>query len=402
MKRLIILIILMGFLFEGKVLASSVQDQKAMTILAIGDSTTAGTPGFRSPAEAPPKGSGDEKSQYAYWMMQKHPEWRVINRGINGQRSDEILERFEKELDVFNPQAVIALAGVNDLYQGYSAESVKLNLTKMIDIAGRRKLKLIICTILPYNSASDSVRRRITDVNQRILSFGPDAGFGVCDTFKIVNDPENPFHLRSSPDGLHPSVDGYRQMGEALADLITVCDSAAETNLNRRLLVQNVHSFTIKTIAGNEKSLADYKGKALLLVNTASRCGFTPQYKSMEELYQKYKDRGFEILAFPANNFMNQEPGGDKEIQELCSLKFHTTFPLFSKISVRGGDIHPLYKYLTTESGFDGPIKWNFNKFLVNAEGYVAARFDSSTDPMSAKLVQELDKALPVLSPRKV
>ena len=165
--------------------------------------------------------------------------------------------------------------------------------------------------------------------------------------------------------------------------------------------MQNIYSFRVKTVEGGEKSLDDYKGKALLVVNTASRCGFTPQYKSLEALYQKYKDRGFEVLAFPANNFMNQEPGGDQEIQEFCSLKFHTTFPLFSKISVKGGDIHPLYKYLTTESGFNGAIKWNFNKFLVDSQGRVAARFASNTDPMAAELVQELEKLLPANSSHK-
>jgi len=162
--------------------------------------------------------------------------------------------------------------------------------------------------------------------------------------------------------------------------------------------VENIYSFTMKTIEGQDKPLADYKGKALLLVNTASRCGFTPQYKGMEELYQKYKDRGLEILAFPANNFMFQEPGNNKEIKEFCSLKFHTTFPLFSKISVKGKDIDPLYEYLTTESGFDGAIKWNFNKFLVAPDGRVVARYDSKVEPLASELVKELENILPAKS----
>ncbi len=162
--------------------------------------------------------------------------------------------------------------------------------------------------------------------------------------------------------------------------------------------MENIYSFTMKTIEGQDKPLADYKGKALLLVNTASRCGFTPQYKGMEELYQKYKDRGLEILAFPANNFMFQEPGNNKEIKEFCSLKFHTTFPLFSKISVKGKDIDPLYEYLTTESGFDGAIKWNFNKFLVAPDGRVVARYDSKVEPLASELVKELENILPAKS----
>ena len=157
----------------------------------------------------------------------------------------------------------------------------------------------------------------------------------------------------------------------------------------------NIYAFTVKTIDGQEQSLAAYKGKALLIVNTASKCGFTPQYKTLEALYSHYKDRGFEVLAFPANNFMNQEPGTNGEIKKFCELKYKTTFPLFAKISVKGKDIHPLYQYLTSESGFSGPIKWNFNKFLVNPEGKVAARYDSYVDPLAPPLIQDVEKILP-------
>ena len=158
---------------------------------------------------------------------------------------------------------------------------------------------------------------------------------------------------------------------------------------------KNVHSFTLRTIDGEPKSLADYKGKALLVVNTASRCGFTGQYKSLEELYGRYKDRGFEVLAFPANDFLNQEPGTDAEIKEFCSLKYRTTFPVFSKISVKGKNADPLYVWLTTESGHNGPIKWNFNKFLIDPSGNVVARYDSQTDPLSSKLIADLERSLP-------
>jgi len=151
----------------------------------------------------------------------------------------------------------------------------------------------------------------------------------------------------------------------------------------------------MKTINGREKPLADYKGKALLIVNTASRCGFTPQYKGMEALYEKYKARGFEILAFPANNFMGQEPGTDAEIKQFCDLNYKTTFPLFSKISVKGKGMHPLYQYLTSQPGFDGAISWNFNKFLISPDGRVAARYGSRTVPEDKELIAELEKILP-------
>lgn len=157
----------------------------------------------------------------------------------------------------------------------------------------------------------------------------------------------------------------------------------------------SVHEFSVETIDGQTKNLADYKGKILLIVNTASRCGFTPQYKAMEELYKKYKDRGFEILAFPANNFMGQEPGANEEIKQFCELNYHITFPLFSKISVKGKDIHPLYRFLTEASGHDGPIAWNFNKFLVDGDGKVVARYGSRMEPHSLELVGALEKVLP-------
>ena len=162
--------------------------------------------------------------------------------------------------------------------------------------------------------------------------------------------------------------------------------------------VKNIYSFTVKTMDGEEKTLSDYRGKALLIVNTASKCGYTPQYKSMELLYEKYKDRGFEILAFPANNFGAQEPGSNEEIKNFCALNYHVGFPLFSKISVKGGDIHPLYDFLTREPGFAGPITWNFNKFLIAPDGIVMDRFDSKTDPLSPQIVSELERILPTKS----
>lgn len=157
---------------------------------------------------------------------------------------------------------------------------------------------------------------------------------------------------------------------------------------------RGVFSFTMKTIDGKDKRLADYQGNVLLVVNTASKCGFTPQYSTLEKLYEKYKDRGFRILAFPANNFGGQEPGSNGDIKNFCSTNYGVSFDLFSKISVKGDDIHPLYAYLTKDSGFPGDIKWNFNKFLVDRHGKVVARFDSKTDPMSDELVTQVESLL--------
>jgi glutathione peroxidase len=156
----------------------------------------------------------------------------------------------------------------------------------------------------------------------------------------------------------------------------------------------SVHSFSMRTNDGKATSLADYKGKVLLIVNTASRCGFTPQYKGLEELYQRYQDMGFVVLAFPANDFMEQEPGTDQEIKNFCELQYKITFPLFSKSSVKGEEISPLFRYLTEESHFPGPVTWNFNKFLVDRNGQVVARFDSRVSPLSEELETAIKKEL--------
>ena len=156
-----------------------------------------------------------------------------------------------------------------------------------------------------------------------------------------------------------------------------------------------VHAFSLNLNDGSPRKLADYKGKALLVVNTASKCGYTKQYAPMEQLYQKYKDRGFEVLAFPANDFMGQEPGTNEEIRAFCTANYKTTFPLFAKISVKGDDIHPLYKYLTALPEFSGDITWNFNKFLVDPSGKVVARFGSKVDPMAEELTKKLEEILP-------
>ncbi len=154
----------------------------------------------------------------------------------------------------------------------------------------------------------------------------------------------------------------------------------------------SIHDFTMKTIDGKPEPLADYKGKTVLIVNVASRCGFTPQYKGLEALYEKYKDRGFVILGFPANNFGGQEPGTNEEIKTFCSSKYMVTFPMFSKISVKDDGKAPLYDYLTGTGG--GEVKWNFTKFLVGRDGKVITRFESSVTPDSPEVISAIEKAL--------
>lgn len=155
--------------------------------------------------------------------------------------------------------------------------------------------------------------------------------------------------------------------------------------------------FTMRDIAGSEVPLRKFEGRVLLVVNVASKCGLTPQYKGLQELYDRYKDRGFEILGFPANDFMWQEPGSDSEIQQFCTTKYSVTFPVFSKISVKGKGIHPLYEFLTlpqTNPKFHGKIGWNFAKFLLDRKGNVIARFEPKTEPLSPEVTEAVEHAL--------
>ena len=182
------------------------------------------------------------------------------------------------------------------------------------------------------------------------------------------------------------------------------CDSAAASPPSRssrplttRRRRPAYSTFHMKDIDGKDVELSKYKGKVFLIVNTASQCGFTPQYKDLEAIYEKYKDKGFEILAFPANEFGDQEPGTNEEIKEFCSTKYKVSFPLFSKIVVKGKGIDPLYQYLTskeTNPKFAGEIPWNFTKFLVNRKGEVIARFKPKEKPDSKDVETAIEKAL--------
>jgi glutathione peroxidase len=159
----------------------------------------------------------------------------------------------------------------------------------------------------------------------------------------------------------------------------------------------NVLDFSLNSIDGKPAPLSQYQGKVVLIVNVASRCGYTPQYEGLEKVYEKYKDQGFVILGFPANNFGGQEPGTNEEIKTFCSSKYSVKFPLYTKISVKGDDIHPLYKFLTDKQAnpaTGGDIKWNFTKFLVGKDGKVIARFEPAVTPESAEVTGAIEKAL--------
>lgn len=158
----------------------------------------------------------------------------------------------------------------------------------------------------------------------------------------------------------------------------------------------NLQDIAIQTIDGTPQTLADHSGKVLLIVNVASKCGFTPQYTGLEQLYQRYKDRGFEVLGFPCDQFGNQEPGNEAEIAQFCSLTYDVTFPMFAKVNVNGADAHPLFKHLKTAApgllGSEG-IKWNFTKFLVDPSGKTVKRYAPTDTP--ASLAKHIEALLP-------
>jgi glutathione peroxidase len=152
------------------------------------------------------------------------------------------------------------------------------------------------------------------------------------------------------------------------------------------------HEFSAKTITGQDKKLSDYKGQVLLVVNVASECGLTPQYKGLEALHKKYRERGLRVLGFPANEFGAQEPGSNTEIKSFCEKNYGVSFDMFGKVVVKGDGIHPLFAWLTKETG--GDIKWNFGKFLVGKNGEIVKRFEPKVEPESAEVTQAIESAL--------
>lgn len=188
-----------------------------LTIVAMGDSTTAGTPGWKSPIEAPPNGDGDERSQYAYWLMRAHPNWIVLNRGVNGERSDQILARFDRHVMDAKPAAVVIIAGVNDIYQGREPAHVTRQLDAMYSRARAGTIPVLAGSIIPYNTATAEQNRRMHEVNAWIKA-QPHVHF--VDTRRAVASSGSADLLADTPDGLHPSAEGYRLMALAIEPVL--------------------------------------------------------------------------------------------------------------------------------------------------------------------------------------
>ena len=191
-----------------------------VTIVGLGDSTTAGTPGFRSPLEAPPNGEGNPESQYAFWMMRSHPEWTVLNRGVNGETVEEVRARLPRDVLGAHPAYAIILAGVNDIFAGQRAETVERHLAAMYADVLDAGIVPVAATVLPYNSATARASGDILTLNAWIENLTKVLGILFCDTYAAVADPADSNRLRGTPDGLHPDVAGYRAMGEVLARTI--------------------------------------------------------------------------------------------------------------------------------------------------------------------------------------
>ena len=190
-------------------------------IVAMGDSTTAGTPAFLSPAEAPPAGRGDETSQYAHWLMQSRPDWEVLNRGVNGERSDQIRARFERDVIAPGPAVVVLIAGVNDVYQGRPAAHVIEQLRWMFDRARQAGIRVVAGTIVPYNTATPDQNARMREINDWIrLQAASTAGLAFADTRGAVAAPGKPDTLSETADQLHPTPAGYRAMAEVIRPAI--------------------------------------------------------------------------------------------------------------------------------------------------------------------------------------
>ena len=191
------------------------------TIVAMGDSTTAGTPGWKSRVEAPPTGSGDQTSQYAYWLMQAEPEWEVINQGVNGERSDQILARFDRDVIAHRPAAVVIIAGVNDVYQGRPVTHVVDQLRSMFEKARRSGIPVIAGTIIPFNTATPDQNARMHEINAWIRTTADtDPAIEFVDTRAAAAADGNLDRLFESPDELHPSAAGYRRMAEAIHSVL--------------------------------------------------------------------------------------------------------------------------------------------------------------------------------------
>ncbi|MFT5207125.1 MAG: lysophospholipase L1-like esterase [Candidatus Omnitrophota bacterium] len=207
------LIILLG--------SSTMYANEIVNILAMGDSTTAGTPYYASPVESPPDGLGDITAQYPHWVEKALPNTEVYNRGIRGQRTDQMKSRLVKDLSKISPQVVVLLAGVNDVYQGLSPQVIISQIIFMHQLVKFDRAKFLLCSVLPYDEASLDANQRLQELNVMIEDYATRNSIPFCDTFKALEDPNKPFHLLGSDDGIHPDKETYKVLGETIAGCLS-------------------------------------------------------------------------------------------------------------------------------------------------------------------------------------
>jgi len=244
----------------------------------------------------------------------------------------------------------------------------------------------------------EKMARQLAQMNEAARKIAPAEARQIMQAVAVDNDGLLTYHtVYFLPD--------RRQVGVSFATADAPAPAAEPIWLGLDELLEvssasdstSVHDFVVRDIAGRDVRLSDFRGQVLLIVNVASLCGATPQYKGLQQLYATYKDRGFAVLGFPANDFGLQEPGTNEQIKEFCTTEYRVTFPMFSKISVKGPDEHPLYRFLTDKRihpDFGGEITWNFNKFLIDGHGRVIARFDTRTRPLSKQVIAAIEQAL--------
>lgn len=200
-------------------------------IVCLGDSTTAGTPFFKSPVEAPPNGEGDSRGEFAYWLRAARPSWQVLNRGVNGERTDQIAGRWSRDVQAHHPAVVVIIAGVNDVYQGRDAARVIAELGGMYSRARADRVPLVVGSIVPYNTATPEQNARMKTINDWIASqASAPRRIWYADTRRAAADPVNIDRLAGSPDGLHPDIDGYKRMAQALLPAIDAALASAESS----------------------------------------------------------------------------------------------------------------------------------------------------------------------------
>ncbi|MBI1373426.1 MAG: redoxin domain-containing protein [Phycisphaera sp.] len=341
-------------------------------------------------------------------VKEAHPDLgvEVIPAGISGHKVPDLQKRVDRDVISKKPTIVFIYIGINDVWHwnrnaGTKKEDYEAGLNDLIKRITDAGARVILCTPSVIGEKTDgsnkfdSMLEEYSDISRKVAKETDTQMLDLREAFKAYlkeHNTENKERGVLTRDSVHLNETGNRFVADQMLAAVgekTGSDSAAAPS--------PALAFTMKDIDGKDVNLADrYKGKVVLMVNVASKCGNTPQYKQLEALHEKYSGKGLAIVGFPCNQFGGQEPGSAEDIKQFCTQNYGVKFDIMSKIEVNGGDAHPLYKYLTMEApGLPhAPIKWNFEKFVVNRDGKVIARIAPGTKPDDANVVATIEKAL--------